>query len=185
MEELKKQYPDKKLELWCQDESRIGQKGRRTHSWALKGSRPLVPIDTRYENMYIYGAFCPERDLACGLILPYANTEMMQLHLNEITKEIEPDSHALMIIDGAGWHRSDKLNIPENITFIQTPPSSPQCNPAEKPWQFLKDNFLSQCIFETCDDITNACLRAWNKMSLEIGRIRSLTDMKHLICQHN
>ena len=149
LENLAQKYPEKRIELWCQDESRIGQKGRRTHGWAVKGSRPPVPIDTRYKNAYIFGAFCPERDTAVGLVLPWVNTEMMQLHLDEISLQLPDDVHAALIVDGAGWHRSDALKAPKNITLIRIPANSPECNTAEKPWQFLKDNFLSHRVFHS------------------------------------
>lgn len=174
-------HPGKTIELWCQDETRVGQKGRRTHSWAPKGSRPPVPIDTRYANAYIFGAFCPGRDTAVGLILPHANTQMMQLHLNELSVALPPHVHAAMITDGAGWHRSDALRVPHNITLIASPPYTPECNTAEKPWQYLKDNFLSHQVFNAYEDILDACQHAWNTMCKETGRVASLTSMRHII----
>jgi len=174
-------HPGKTIELWCQDETRVGQKGRRTHGWAPTGSRPPVPLDTRYENAYIFGAFCPERDCAVGLILPRANTAMMQLHLDEISAALPAQVHAALITDGAGWHRSQRLRIPSNITLIDIPPYTPQCNPAEQPWQYLKDNFLSHRLFTTYQDILDACEHAWNSMLYDPGRITSLTSMHHLI----
>jgi hypothetical protein len=141
-----------------------------------------VPIDTRYANAYIFGAFCPQRGCAVGLILPRANTAMMQLHLNEISAELPAHVHAAMIADGAGLHRSQALRIPANITLIDIPPSTPECNPAEKPWQYLKDNFLSHRVFAAYDDILEACQHAWNSMLAESGRIASLTSMQQLLC---
>jgi hypothetical protein len=175
-------HPDKTIELWCQDETRVGQKGRRTHGWAPKGTRPPVPIDTRYDNAYVFGAFCPARDCAVGLIVPRADTAMMQLHLAHISAQLPAQVHAAIIADGASWHRSPKLTTPPNITLIPTPPYSPRCNPAEKPWQYLKDNFLSHLVFPTYTDILDACQHAWNAMTGEPGRIASLTAMQHLLC---
>ena len=103
--EIAKAYPDetpdKTIELWCRDETRVGQKGRCTHGWAATGSRPPGPIDTRYANASIFGAFCPARDTAVGLIRPRADTAMMQLHLDEISAQLPPHVHAAMIGDGA------------------------------------------------------------------------------------
>lgn len=141
-----------------------------------------MPIDNRYKNAYIFGAFCPQRDVAVGLILPLVNTEMMQLHLDEISWQLPENVHAALIVDGAGWHRSDALRVPENITLIRIPPNSPECNTAEKPWQFLKDNFLSHQIFQSYQDIIDACNHAWNTLVNEPGRIQSLTKMNHLLC---
>jgi hypothetical protein len=70
-------HPDQTIELWCQDETRVGQKGRRTHGWAPKGTRPPVSLDTHYDNAYVFGALCPTRECAVGLILPRADSVMM------------------------------------------------------------------------------------------------------------
>jgi len=141
-----------------------------------------VPIDTRYANADICGACCPARECAVGLILPRADTAMMQLHLDEISAQLPPQVHAAMIADGAGWHRSQALRIPSNITLIAIPPATPECNPVEKPWQYLKDNFLSHRLLAAYEDILDACEHAWNSMLAESGRIASLTSMRHLLC---
>lgn len=178
--EIQQKHPDKKIELWCQDESRIGQKGGRTRSWGRKGIRLRAPVDTRYANAYIFGTFCPERDAAVGLILPYVNSEMMQLHLDEISAQLPQNVHAAMLADGAGWHIANALNIPKNITIIKIPPYSPELNPAEKPWQYLKDNYLSQRIFSSYNDIVDACQVTRNRVTEEKGRIKSLTNFPYL-----
>jgi hypothetical protein len=107
---------------------------------------------------------------------------MMQLHLTQISAQLPPQVHAAMITDGAGGHRAAALRIPGNITLIAIPPSTPQCNTAEKPWQYVKDNFLSHRVFHTYEDILDACQHAWNSMLSETGRIASLTSMRHLLC---
>ena len=141
-----------------------------------------MPIDTRYKNAYIFGAFCPSRDTAVGLILPTVNTEMMQMHLDEISAQLPAHIHAAMLVDGAGWHISDEMRIPENITTITIPPRSPELNPAEKPWQYLKDNFLSNLVLNSYQEILEACNHAWNQMTNEQGRIKSLTNFTYLQC---
>lgn len=107
---------------------------------------------------------------------------MMQMHLDEIASQLPPHVHAAMLVDGAGWHISGDLCIPENITLIKIPPRSPELNPAEKPWQYLKDNFLSHLVLNSYEDILDACQHAWNKMTLEQGRITSLTNFPYLNC---
>lgn len=141
-----------------------------------------APIDTRYKNAYIFGAFCPARDVAVGLILPTVNTEMMQMHLDEISLQLPPTIHAAMLVDGAGWHISDDLRIPENIALIKIPPRSPELNPAEKPWQYLKDNFLSNLVLNSYEEILDACHHAWNAMTKDQGRVTSLTNFPYLHC---
>jgi hypothetical protein len=133
-------------------------------------------VDTRHANAYLFGAFCPARDTGVALVLPTANTEMMQLHVNEISEQLPGDVHAAMLIDGAGWHIADDLKVPENMTFIKLPAAAPELNPAEKPWQYLKDNFLSGRVFESYEEIVEATCKVWNQMISEKGRIKSLTS---------
>ncbi len=105
---------------------------------------------------------------------------MMQLHLDEISAQLPQNVHAAMLADGAGWHIANALNIPKNITIIKIPPYSPELNPAEKPWQYLKDNYLSQRIFSSYNDIVDACQVTRNRVTEEKGRIKSLTNFPYL-----
>jgi transposase len=106
--------------------------------------------------------------------MPYANTEAMNLHLIEISKTVEPDAHAVVIIDGAGWHIAHDLVVPDNISLLPLPPYSPELNAQENIWQFLRQNYLSACIFETYQEIVDACCNAWNALINEKGRIASI-----------
>jgi transposase len=126
----------------------------------------------------LFGAFCPAKDLGVALVLPYVNTEGMALHLKEVSKEIPQENHAVMFVDGAAWHRTKKLDMPENITIVILPAYSPEENPAEKVWQYLKDNFLSGRIFDCYEEIVEATCDVWNKLTAEAGRISSLTSFK-------
>jgi hypothetical protein len=76
------------IELWFQDEARIGQKNGLVRQWARTGTRPRQPADQRYESAYLFGAICPARGVGAGLALPFANTEAMQLHLEEISRHV-------------------------------------------------------------------------------------------------
>ena len=104
------------------------------------------------------------------------------MHLDEISSQLPVNVHAAMLVDGAGWHISHDLQLPNNITLIKIPPHSPELNPAEKPWQYLKDNFLSHLVLNTYEEILEACHRAWNAMTHEKGRITSLNNFTYLQC---
>ena len=79
--------------------------------------------DTRYQWAYIFGATCPARGVGAALVLPRANTRAMNLHLAEIAATVDPGAHALVVFDGAGWHRGDELVVPENLTLLKLPPT--------------------------------------------------------------
>jgi len=123
------------MEIWFGDEARIGQKNKITRRWARRGSRPSAPSDQRTASTYIFGAICPKEGKAVGLILPWCNTVMMNLHLAAITADVAPGRHAVLLLDQAGWHLSGKLAVPDNITIVPLPPKCPELNPQENVWQ--------------------------------------------------
>ena len=147
---------DKPLEIWFQDEARIGQKGTLTRIWAKRGSRPRARRDTRYEWAYLFGAVCPERGVGAALVLPQVNAEAMNLHLEEIGRSIAPN----------------------NVTLICLPPYAPELNPVENVWEFLRANNLALRIYETYDAIVDACCTAWNSLIATPARLTSITQRK-------
>ena len=154
----------RRIEIWYQDEARIGQKNGITRLWARKGTRPRQPADQRYESLYLFGAICPARGVGAGMVMPWANTQAMQEHLDEIARTVARGAHAVLLLDRAGWHTTTKLVWPANITPILLPPRSPELNPVEQVWQFLRANFLSNRVFDTYDAILDAACDAWNSL---------------------
>jgi len=115
------------IELWWQDEARIGQKNKITRRWARRGTRPRAALDQRTKSAYIFGAICPERGIGAALVLPRCNTQAMQWHLDEISSQVAPRAHAVLILDQAGWHTTDKLASRPTSPFCpcrQEPPNS-------------------------------------------------------------
>lgn len=110
--------------------------------------------------------------------MPYANTQAMQHHLDEISKNVTPGAHGVVLMDGAGWHKAHALKLPDNLSTVLIPPYSPELNPAENIWQFLRQAYLSNRIFETYEAIVEACCTAWNKLVAESGRIQSIATRK-------
>ena len=92
------------------------------------------------------------RPCLAALVLPTANTEAMLLHLNEISKYVASKAHAVVLMDRAGWHTTGKLVMPKNLTIILLASKSPELNPNENTWQYLRANHLSNRVFETYDD---------------------------------
>ena len=100
--------------MWFQDEARIGQKNGLVRIWAKKGTRPRLPADQRYTSAYLFGAICPARGAGAALMLPWANTHAMQLHLDQISKYVARKAHGVLLMDRAGWHTTSKLKVPRN-----------------------------------------------------------------------
>ncbi len=179
MAEIRAELPaDTEIELWWQDEARIGQKNKITRRWAKRGSRPSAPKDQRTKSAYIFGAICPARGVGAGLVLPRCNTQAMQWHLDEISSQVSPGAHAILILDRAGWHTTAKLTIPPNITLLFLPPRSPELNPVENIWQFIRDNWLSNRVFGSYDEILAISAEAWNKLIDQPWKIISIGHRK-------
>ena len=130
----------------------------------MRGTRPIAAHDQRTASTYIFGAVCPKDGKGAALVLPHCNSHAMNLHLAEISNAIAPGAHAALLVDQAGWHLSDKLVLPPNITIVPLPPKCPELNPVEKLWQFMRDNWLSNRIFKSYEDILNHCCYAWNQL---------------------
>ena len=166
--------PGTEIELWWQDEARVGQKNKITRRWARRGTRPSAPQDQRTKWAYMFGAICPKKGKGAGLVMPWADTHAMNLHLAEISLTVDPGAHAVLILDQAGWHTSKSLVVPDNITLLALPPRSPELNPVENLWQFMRDNWLSNRIFTSYDDIVALCCEAWNKLIDQPWRIMTI-----------
>ena len=164
----------KTIEIWWQDEARIGQKNGIVRLWARTGTRPRQPADQRYQNAYLFGAVCPARGTGAALMMPKANTFAMQAHLNEISLYIAPGAHAALLMDRAGWHTTDKLKVPKNITIILLPSRSPELKPVENIWQYLRQNWLSNRVFPTYGAILDAGCQAWNRLIAQPETITSI-----------
>jgi hypothetical protein len=164
-----------RIEIWFQDEMRVGQKNGLVYQWAKKGTRPRQPKDQRYANAYVFGAICPARDSGAAIVLPWANTDGMQHHLNQISRCVPADVHAVLALDRAGWHTTRKLAVPANMTLLHLPPASPELNPTENIWQYLRQNYLSNRVFPDYDAVVDASASAWNKLVNDPGRITSIS----------
>ena len=175
MAEIRDKLPANiEIELWWQDEARIGQKNKITRRWAKRGTRPSAPKDQRTTSAYIFGAICPARGVGAALVLPRCNTQAMQWHLHEISSQVGEGAHAILILDQAGWHTTDKLLIPSNITLLPLPPKSPELNPVENIWQFMRDNWISNRVFNSYDEIITISAEAWNMLIDQPWRIMSI-----------
>jgi transposase len=109
-------------------------------------------------------------------VLPYVNTEAMQVFLDNFAKTIAQDEHVAMVLDQAGWHGASALRVPANITLVPLPPYAPELNPVERVWEYLKERSLSLRLLNDYDAIADAASNAWNRLCAETGRIASLSS---------
>src|SRR5437868_12214653 len=111
---------------------------------------------------------------AAALIMPICNTVAMNHHLCEISSQVAADAHAVVILDRAGWHRSQGLAVPDNITLLELPPYSPELNPVERIWHYLRSHWLANSVFPSLADIMDASEMAWNRFASNHSLVRSL-----------
>lgn len=175
-------HPEQRIEIWFQDEARVGQKGRVSHRWWLRGERPLGLCDRRFSSAYIFAAVCPATGAEFALVMPEVNTKAMNCFLKEFSKRVAPEVHAILVMDQAGWHGAKKLVVPEDITPVSLPPYSPELNPVERIWLYLRERFLSHRILDDYDAIVEACCQAWNALATDTERLRSLTSYPWIPC---
>lgn len=109
-------------------------------------------------------------------MLPFADTAAMNAHLAEIAATVAPGAHAVLVLDGAGWHGGKNLAVPENISLLTLPPYAPELNPVENVWQYLRGNKLAITVFDSYDAIVDACCMAWNFFANDPSTVTSVTS---------
>lgn len=117
---------------------------------------------------------CPARGVGAALVTPFADTWAMQAHLDEIAATVAKGAHAVLLLDRAGWRTTDKLIVPRNLSLVFLPSRSPELNPVENIWRYLRANWLSNRVFDTYDDIIDAACDAWSRLVAQPKTITSI-----------
>ena len=160
------------------DEARFGQQGTTTRVWAPRGSRPTAVKQTRYEWVYMYAAIEPATGDSVALQAPHVNTATMSVFLKMLSDELGPRDHAVLIMDQAGWHKAKKLVVPDEVTILYLPPYSPELNPVERLWAYLRSHYLSNRVYDDYDHLLAAGAEAWQKLTPD--RLRSVCACPYL-----
>jgi len=147
-------------------------------AWAPPGMRPKVPRQVIRQSSYVFAAVAPEQGLMTSLILPSANTAMMNLFLAHVA-EVFADYFIVMQVDQAGWHRSKELQVPENIRFIFQPAYSPEVNPVEHLWEELREKYLHNLVFPSLEDLIEVLCQALTELIDDKERLRSMMFFPH------
>ena len=162
---------------------RFGQHGTIARVWGKTGSSPRVSVQTEYDWIYIFGAACPATGETAAILMPYANIDAMNKHLGVIG-EMAEGQHILLVMDQAGWHMSDRLNIPDNITIYPLPPYSPELNPIELLWKYLREHYLSNRLYKDYKELLEVGCMAWNNLIENVGRIKSICHVEWALCEN-
>ena len=166
--------PFDRVDIWFQDEARFGQQNTTTRLWAPKGSRPRAVRQQQFEYAYLFGAVCPATGATEALVTPFVNQDAMRQHLKQISEATANDRYALVIMDGAGWHTEDVAAEFDNLWILKLPPYSPELNPIEQVWQWLRQHCLANRCFKDFNDIVEQCCSAWNTFIECQNRVKTL-----------
>ena len=155
-----------------QDEAGFGRINKPKRCWCPKGIRPTVPCHHIREYRYAYGAVEPITGESVFLVLPYCNTDCMNVFLNELSTQC-PDDYIILVADGASWHRSKGLKIPDNIEICPLPPYTPEMNPIEQIWKEIRKLGFRNEIFNTLEDVVDRLCVTISSLSSQT--IKSIT----------
>lgn len=166
------------MRVFVMDEARFGQQGTLTRQWARTGSRPVAVKQTRYEWVYLYGAVEPATGASTALLAPCVNTATMSTFLGMLSADLGPGDYGVVVMDRAGWHVSKGLVTPGNLEILSLPPYSPELNPIENLWHWIKSHHTSNRAFEGYEHLMEAVGEAWR--SLTPQRLRSICRCDYL-----
>jgi hypothetical protein len=170
---LKETHPTAKVELWSEDEHRLGLKPILRKVWSPVGERPVVKVHQRYEWTYLYAFARPKSGEVCWLILPTVNAEAFSVALEHFAREVGAGKRKriLLVLDRAGWHMAKKkLRVPEGIHLEFLPSRSPELQPSERLWP-LSNEGVANRHFERIEDLEEAL----------VGRCVALGDQPEII----
>jgi len=174
-------HPDEGVEVWFEDEARFGQKGTLTRVWAEKGSRPRAPKQGGFANLHVLTAVCPATGQAEGLVSAVLNTGVVQSFLDQLSGTIPVGARAVLVWDGAGYHSaSGSLRCPANLTLVTLPPYSPELNPVERLWLYLREHHWSNRSYPTVDDLEDAAVDGWRAVCLHPDTIKTICRCEYL-----
>ena len=170
LNDVAESQPGKILKLFFQDEARFGQKGTMSKQWAPVGERPTRVRQDEFKNAYLFGAVCPESGQSHFLVATDSDTTFMQIFLNNFSRTLGRSVHALLVLDNAAWHKSASLKVPSNVTLHFLPPYSPDLNPVENLWDFMKDNYLCNKVTSGMRELIKVGIDACRKVTTEVVR---------------
>lgn len=166
----------------AQDEGRFGRISTPKRAWAPPGIRPQAPRQVIRQSCYVYAAVAPEQGLMTSLILPRADTQMMNLFLAQVAQDFA-NYFIVMQVDQAGWHRANDLQVPENIRLIFQPAYSPEVNPVEHLWEELREKYLHNLAFPSLEQLIEVLCQGLNALADDRERLHSMMFFPHFRSQ--
>lgn len=173
---MKAKYPEAEIELWGEDEHRIGLQPTLRRVWTPEGEQPIAAVKTQYQWVWLYGFVHPESGENYWWLMPHTNTEIFNRVLADFAHEFElnRNKRVLLILDQAGWHIGHRLKIPEGIDLFFLPPYSPELQPAERLWP-LTNEVIANSIPHSLEVLEDLLVFRCQKLLTQQDFIRGLT----------
>jgi transposase len=167
-------HPGEEVEVYFEDEARFGQQGTITRVWAPRGSRPRAVRQTQYTYLFVLVAVCAATGSASALVMPELNAAVVNLFLEQFARERPPGVHAVLIWDGAGYHTAGALRVPANVSLILLPPYSPELNPVENLWHYLRSHDWSNRVYGGYEELKAEAVRSLCRVCLDAERMKTV-----------
>jgi transposase len=173
-------HPDQEVQVFFEDEARFGTQGTITRVWARKGSRPRAVRQNGREWLYVLMAVCAATGAASALIMPELNAGVLNLFLEQFSRELPAGVHAVLIWDGAGYHAGGELVVPGNVSLIRLPPYSPELNPVENLWHYLRSHHWSNREYEGYEDLKREAVRSLCAVREDAESLKSICNAEYV-----
>jgi transposase len=173
---VKAAHPGKRVRVLLMDEARLGQQGTLTSVWAERGTRPVVERQNGRKSVWVFGAVEPLTGSSVSMVASKANAFSMREFLRGVSRELVRGDHAVLVLDGAGWHRSKELRWPANVTPLFLPPYSPELNAIERLWLSMRQHHWSNRSYAAIGDIVLAAVQDLAKVDKATLRSVCRTD---------
>jgi transposase len=174
------EHPDQEIRIFFEDEARFGTQGTITRVWAPKGSRPRAVRQNGRQWLYVLMAVCVGTGASSALLMPELNAAVVNLFLEQFARELPAGVHAVLIWDGAGHHTSKDLVVPSNVSLIQLPPYSPELNPVENLWHYLRAHHWSNRVYDGYGELESEAIRSLGVVCQDAGNIKSICNAEYV-----
>jgi transposase len=167
-------HPDASVQVFFEDEARFGQQGTITRVWAPRGSRPRAVRQTQYTYLFVMVAVCAATGAVSALVMPQLDAAVINLFLEQFARERPAGVHAVLIWDGAGYHTAGAVVVPPNVSLILLPPYSPELNPVENLWHYLRSHDWSNRVYGGYEELEQEAVRSLCRVCLDAERMKTV-----------
>jgi transposase len=177
---IAEQHPGDEVRVWFEDEARFGQQGTLTRVWARKGSRPRAVRPQGRISLYALAAVCVATGAVSAMLVEKRDTETLNAFLEQMSRGLSSGDPAELIWHGAGYHTAAGLKVPGNISLILLPPYSPELNPVENLWHYLRSHHWSNRAYQDYEELQSEASRSMSRVCLDADKVKSIGNAPYI-----